>query len=88
MVEIEVKIRNKDGIHARPAALFVQEASKFKSNVTIVYNGMEADGKSILNILMLGIQGGTKVKLIVDGPDEEEAVAVLSEIIHRNFNLE
>ncbi|PMQ00825.1 MAG: phosphocarrier protein HPr [Dictyoglomus sp. NZ13-RE01] len=77
----ELTLKNKTGLHARPAAIFVQTASKFKSRITIKANGKEADAKSILKVLTLGANKGTKIIIEVEGEDEEEALKTLSELI-------
>jgi phosphocarrier protein len=77
----EVILKNKSGLHARPAAVFVQTASKFKSRIIIKTNEKEADAKSILKVLALGANQGSKIILEVEGEDEEEALKTLSELI-------
>ncbi len=85
MQKVEVTIRHQVGLHARPAALFVQTANKFKSEIQVINNEREADAKSILSILTLGAGQGAVVKLIAAGEDEEQAVATLCQLIERNF---
>ena len=80
-VKKDIIIRNKQGLHARPAALFVQIANKFDSDVTVIKDGEEVNGKSIMGILMLAAEKGSKVSLKVVGPDAEEAVKELEQIL-------
>jgi phosphocarrier protein HPr len=85
MQEIEVTIRHKAGLHARPAALFVQTASKFKSELRVIKNERQADAKSILSVLTLGAGQGAVVKLMANGEDEDQAIQTLLKLIAGNF---
>jgi len=76
-----IVIKNTLGIHARPAASFVKTAQKFKSSVKVVKDGIEANGKSILDLLVLAAERGSTVELVVDGEDEEQAMATLSKLL-------
>lgn len=67
----------KVGLHARPAADFVREAEKYRSDVRVTKDGMSANGKSILALLTLAAESGSELVLEVDGPDEEQALDVL-----------
>ena len=79
-------IRNHQGLHARPAALFVKVAKQFKSDVRIKKGGNEVDGKSIMGLLTLAAERGSVIELIVEGPDAEEALNVLEQLlIHRDL---
>ncbi|MFH1868970.1 MAG: HPr family phosphocarrier protein [Candidatus Omnitrophota bacterium] len=80
-VKKEIIIRNKQGLHARPAAIFVQVANKFDSDISVIKDNEEVNGKSIMGILMLGAEQGTVVYLRATGPDAEEAVAELEKIL-------
>ena len=71
------------GLHARPAAMFVQEASKYRSSVTVELLGKTADAKSIIQVLKLGAKGGQEVLIRADGEDETEAVASLMSLLAR-----
>ncbi|MDI3534610.1 MAG: phosphocarrier protein HPr [Thermosediminibacterales bacterium] len=82
MVERTVTIKNKTGLHARPAAQFVQTANKFKSNITITKDGKTADAKSIITVLSMGINKGSEIILCAEGPDESKAVDTLVELIN------
>lgn len=80
-IEKEILIRNKQGLHARPAALFVQTAAKFDSLVKIKKDEQIVDGKSIMSILSLGIEYGSKVVVIVEGEDASQAISELEKIL-------
>ena len=88
MIERELAIRNRLGLHARAAAKFVQTASRFKSAVKIRKNGEEVDGKSILGILLLAASQGTQIVLTVTGEDEAAAFAAVENLIARSFDEE
>ena len=76
-----VIVKNKQGLHARPAALFVQVANKFDARVTVTYNNEKVNGKSIMGILMLGAEQGTEIAIEADGKDAEIALAELEKVI-------
>lgn len=78
-------IRNKVGLHARPAALFVQTAAAHQSEIKVSRAGQSGNAKSILSILALGIQQGAEITIAADGPDEVEAIAALTLLIEGNF---
>ncbi len=81
----EVLVQNKAGLHARPATFFIQKANEYKSTIWVEKEERRVNAKSLLGILSLGITKGTTINLIADGPDEEEAVAALVELITSNF---
>ena len=81
ILEKTIIIKNKQGLHARPAALFVQIANKFTSEITIVKGRQKINGKSIMGIMMLAAGAGSKVTLIADGVDAEAAVAELEKLL-------
>ena len=81
-------INNEAGIHARPATAFVQAISDYESEIN-VYNldtGGVANGRSIISILMLAVPKGAKIRLEIDGYDEQEVLDTLSNLIENNFN--
>lgn len=78
-------ITHPAGLHARPAALFVQAASRFKSTITAEANGRKANAKSLLAVLSLGAAPGTALRIVADGEDAEEAVAALVELVRTDF---
>ncbi|USS40143.1 HPr family phosphocarrier protein [Thermococcus aggregans] len=79
MLEAKLKIKNKTGLHARPAAMFVETARKFKSEITILKGNNSANAKNILQVLALGIEYGDEIILRVSGEDESDA---LKELVH------
>ena len=85
MITKEITITNSSGLHARPASLWVQMASRYQSSIMIKANDSEVNGKSILGILSLGLAAGSKFELIVDGEDEQEAAENLEALV---INLE
>ncbi|ABA89171.2 phosphocarrier protein HPr [Syntrophotalea carbinolica DSM 2380] len=78
-------IINKLGLHARAAALFVQTASKFTSEVTVSKDGEEVSGKSIMGILMLAAAQGSHIELAISGQDAQHAMEALGELIDNGF---
>jgi phosphocarrier protein len=88
VIEREIEIRNRLGLHARAAAKFVQTASRFKSEVKIRKNGEEVDGKSILGLLLLAASQGTAIIIAVSGEDEDVAFAAVEDLIARSFDEE
>ncbi|MFY9358835.1 MAG: HPr family phosphocarrier protein [Bacillota bacterium] len=83
MVEQTVVVQSEVGLHARPAALFVQTAAKFKSQITLEANGKTANGKSILQVLSLGAKQGDSLLIRAEGEDEAEALESLVDLIMR-----
>ena len=83
MISVKVKLLNKTGLHARPAALFVQTAKKFKSSIVVVKDERSADAKSMLEVLALGADYGDEIVIRADGPDEDEAVRELLNLLER-----
>lgn len=89
MKEIEVEIKNEAGLHARPSSLFVQIAGEYDANVTVVSEGEEVNGKSIMGLMLLAAEKGRKLKLIADGPQENEVLVALKKLIEVDkFNEE
>ena len=85
MVTQEVTINNEVGLHARPATFFIQKANEFKSGIWVEKDERRVNAKSLLGVLSLGITKGTTITLLVDGSDEKEAIAALSELVSGNF---
>ncbi len=85
MLQKDVIIKNKFGLHARPAAVFVQTASKFKSKIKILKDSQEVDGKSIMGIMTLAANAGSTITLVADGEDESQALEVLDKLIEGGF---
>jgi len=81
LVKKRLVVKNKQGLHARPAALFVQMANKFYSRITVRHDKEEVNGKSIMGILMLGIESGSPVLIEIEGEDAHLAMAELEKIL-------
>ena len=86
MVEKMYVINNRLGLHARPASLFVKTTSRFSSSVKIVRDGQEIDGKSIMGLLMLAAGPGTELKIVADGPDENDVLVAIDDLFNRHFD--
>jgi len=84
----DIKIENKTGLHARPASAFVRVAVKFKSNITVSKDSKKANAKSIMSVLTLGASKGSTVSIGAEGPDEQEAVIALCDLIESGFGEE
>ena len=82
----DVVINNQVGLHQRPATFFIQKANEFKSSVWVEKEDRRVNAKSLLGVLSLGIVGGTKIRIIVDGPDEESALNALVDLVENGFN--
>ena len=87
MVKQEIIVENKTGLHARPAAQFVQLASKFQSEITVLKTekNERINGKSIISVIAGGISKGTPIVIAADGADEKEAVSALVKLIQSKF---
>ena len=80
-----VVVPNKQGIHARPAEMFVRRAQQFQSKIEIVRDDYRIEAKSIMNLLTLGAAQGTELTLEAEGSDAQEAVDALAEVIEKDF---
>jgi phosphocarrier protein HPr len=85
MIEECLKINNKHGLHARPAAQFVKIAGKFKSDIKVIKDGLEVNGKSIMGIMMLAAEPGSEIIVQIAGIDEKEAMQAIKELIENKF---
>ncbi len=85
MREVTLTLRNPVGLHARPAALFVQTAKTFRASIKISKDDRQADAKSILGVLTLGAESGAIITLRAEGDDEDVAIARLQELVESNF---
>ena len=88
MVERIVTIRNRAGMHARPAALLVKTASSFASQISIEKDSERVNGKSIMGVITLGATFNTPLKIIAEGPDESEAVDAIQRLFDNRFEEE
>ena len=82
----DVVVQNKVGLHARPATLFIQKANEFKSSIWVEREERRINAKSLLGVLSLGIVGGSQIKVIADGADEEAAVNALVDLVQNAFS--
>jgi phosphocarrier protein len=85
MLEREVEIINKLGLHARASAKLTQTAARFESEVWLSRSGRRVNGKSIMGVMMLAAARGTTLKIDVEGPDEAEALGALVDLIADRF---
>ena len=86
--EIEVEVKNPEGLHMRPAMLFVDLANTFESNVTVRNGDVSVDAKSIMQMTMLAATHGTQLTIRASGSDASEAIAALCELVDRQFGDE
>jgi phosphocarrier protein HPr len=85
-VEKEITVVNRLGLHARPAAMFVRIASRYRSEIWVSKEGEEVNGKSIMGLMMLAAGQGSKLRIRCEGPDAARAMAELEELINAKFN--
>jgi phosphocarrier protein len=85
MIEREIKIRNRAGLHTRPAATLVKTAAKFKAEFTIIKDSFQINGKSIIGVMTLAAEQGSTLLLRVDGVDEEDAMNAIVALFDRAF---
>ncbi|MDQ6886989.1 MAG: HPr family phosphocarrier protein [Gemmatimonadota bacterium] len=85
MTERSVQIVNQNGLHARPAAEIVKVASTFKSDITMIRDDLEVNGKSIMGVMMLAAEYGSTLVVRADGPDSEQAVSAIADLVARKF---
>ncbi|MEM1356194.1 MAG: HPr family phosphocarrier protein [Planctomycetota bacterium] len=87
-MRIKVKIGNRLGLHARPAMSFVDTAARFRSDIKVSKGSQVVDGKSIMQLMMLAATQGTELEIAADGPDAEQAVSTLQQLVESNFDEE
>ena len=85
MISREVTINNNGGLHARPATYFIQKANSYNCSIWIQKDDRKMNAKSLLGVLSLGIVGGTTIRIIADGADEEQAVSGLVKLVESGF---
>jgi phosphocarrier protein HPr len=88
MVERIVTIRNRAGMHARPAALLVKTANSFAAQIYIEKDAERVNGKSIMGVITLGATYDTPLKIIADGPDESQALDAIEKLFENRFEEE
>ena len=86
MYSKDVVVQNQVGLHARPATFFIQKANEFKSSIWVEKDERRVNAKSLLGVLSLGIIGGTKIRIIADGSDEQLAVDSLVNFVETGFS--
>ncbi|MBO5944708.1 MAG: HPr family phosphocarrier protein [Clostridia bacterium] len=85
MYSKDVEVKNQVGLHARPATFFIQKANEFKSSIWVEKEDRRVNAKSLLGVLSLGIMGGTTIRILAGGPDEETAVDELVKLVESGF---
>jgi phosphocarrier protein HPr len=85
-IEKDIPIINRLGLHARPAAMFVRIASRYRSEVWVAKEGEEVNGKSIMGLMMLAAGQGSNLRIRCEGPDAAKAMEELEELISARFN--
>lgn len=88
MIEQNLKIENRLGLHARPAALIAQTAAGFKSDVRLTKDGVAVNAKSIMGVMMLAAEYGSSLHLCVEGEDEQTAFDAIKQLFENKFNEE
>lgn len=84
----EAVIRNRLGLHARPAAMFVREANRHKCEIHVEKDGETINGKSIMGLMMLAAGMGSRIRIVASGPGAQEAVQALRQLVERKFDEE
>ena len=82
----DVMVQNQVGLHARPATFFIQSANEFRSSIWVEKEERRVNAKSLLGVLSLGIVGGTTIRVMADGADEEAAVESLVKLVQSGFS--
>ena len=85
MHRAEAVIKNETGLHARPASIFVERASRFKSEIAVFKDSVRYNGKSVMSILTLGASKGDRIQIEAEGEDEKKAVEELKNLIESSF---
>ncbi|BBB30721.1 HPr family phosphocarrier protein [Neptunomonas japonica] len=86
MLELKITIINKLGLHARAAAKLINTTSRFSSDVRLVKEGREVDGKSIMSVMMLAASKGTELTVIATGSDQDDAISAIEALINNRFD--
>jgi phosphocarrier protein HPr len=85
-IEKEITVINRLGLHARPAAMFVRIASRYRSEIWVEKEGEQINGKSIMGLMMLAAGQGSKLLIRCEGPDADKAMEEIEDLINRRFN--
>ena len=86
-MEIKKKILNEEGLHARPAGIFAKVASGFQSKIEVGFNGRVVNAKSSMSLMTLGLSKDSEIAIRADGPDAEQALSRISEIVDQKFQI-
>ena len=86
MIKKTLTMTPKLGLHAKPAGMFVREAGRFKSEIMVVKDGTEVNGKSVMQLMLLAAEHGSQVTLRITGPDEAQALEALEKLFARKFD--
>ena len=84
-MELHLRIKNNEGLHARPAGVLAKKAAEFQSNIQILAAGQLKNAKSIMALMSLGLKKDAEFKLIIDGPDAETASKALNDLVENEF---
>ncbi len=87
MIEVQLELKNGDGLHARPAGIIAKAASQFQAKVEVSAKGQSKNAKSVMSLLTLGLERGDAFALRADGPDEEAAVNHLKSVIESQLEV-
>lgn len=87
MKNVSLKVMHESGLNARPAALFVQTASKFDSRIWLETGGKKVNAKSIMGVMSLGVKQDDNIEVVAQGDDEDQAIKALTTLIDSNFSL-
>ena len=85
MLQGQFTLLNSEGLHARPAGIIVKTSNEFQSKIEIVVDGNRVNGKSMMSLLGLGLEGGAQFELCVHGADEAQAFAKMQDLIQNKF---
>ncbi len=85
MIQKTIQIKNKSGLHARPAAHLVKVAGQFEADIKILKDGLEVNGKSIMGVMMLAAETGSELEFVIEGSDEQQALEAIIELIEKKF---
>lgn len=86
MLEKVLTVKNRLGLHARPAALFAQTTSRYQAAVKVCKDDLEVNGKSVMGLMMLAAEQGSKLRILVEGTDEAQALADIETLVNRKFD--
>lgn len=87
-IKKKVFVSNKSGLHARPASLIAETANKFDADIFLEYNGEKKNAKSILDIMTLAAEKGTKISLVASGKQAKEAIEAIEKLFKKKFDEE